>query len=103
MDYDDSPPEAIAAAIADEIGRVTDYLPVETDGARRAAQRIATLLTDRIATRGGHTRRPSAQELPIGHRRRDVPVRLRDAERVIQLERTAARGCLLRSAARDGA
>jgi len=44
MDFDDSPPERIAAAIAEEIGRDTDYLPVETDGARRAARRIAELL-----------------------------------------------------------
>ena len=44
MDYDDSPPEAIARAIADEIGRDVDYLPVETDGARRAAARIAEML-----------------------------------------------------------
>jgi pimeloyl-ACP methyl ester carboxylesterase/predicted glycosyltransferase len=44
MDFDDSPPERIAAAIAEEIGRVTDYLPVETDGARHAARHIAELL-----------------------------------------------------------
>ena len=44
MDFEDSPPEAIAAAIAEEIGREVDYLPVETDGARRAAARIAELL-----------------------------------------------------------
>ena len=44
MDFDESTPEVIAAAIADEIGREVDYLPVETDGARRAAQRIAELL-----------------------------------------------------------
>ncbi len=44
MDYDDSPPERIAAAIAEEIGREVDYRDVETDGAARAAQRIAELL-----------------------------------------------------------
>jgi pimeloyl-ACP methyl ester carboxylesterase/predicted glycosyltransferase len=44
MDFEDSPPEAIAAAIAEEVGREVDYLPVETDGARRAAERIAELL-----------------------------------------------------------
>jgi predicted glycosyltransferase len=44
MDFEDSPPEAIAAAIAEEVGREVDYLPVETDGARRAAGRIAELL-----------------------------------------------------------
>ncbi|HWW67634.1 MAG TPA: alpha/beta fold hydrolase [Solirubrobacterales bacterium] len=44
MDYDDSPPEQIAAAIAQEIGRDVDYHDVETDGARLAAQHIAELL-----------------------------------------------------------
>jgi pimeloyl-ACP methyl ester carboxylesterase/predicted glycosyltransferase len=44
MDYDDSPPETIAAAIAEEIGRAVDYKPVESDGAARAAARMADLL-----------------------------------------------------------
>ena len=44
MDYRDSPPEAIAAAIAHEIGREVDYQPVATNGATRAAQLIAELL-----------------------------------------------------------
>ena len=44
MDFENSPPEAIAVAIAEEIGREVDYLPVETEGARRAAERIAELL-----------------------------------------------------------
>jgi predicted glycosyltransferase len=44
MDIDASPPETIAAAIAEQIGGEVDYLPVETDGARRAAERIAELL-----------------------------------------------------------
>jgi pimeloyl-ACP methyl ester carboxylesterase/predicted glycosyltransferase len=44
MDYDASDPDAIAAAIAAEIGRPVDYLPVETDGAERAARAIAGLL-----------------------------------------------------------
>ena len=44
MDFDDSPPQAIAAAIAQEIGRDVDYRPVEMDGAARAAERIAELL-----------------------------------------------------------
>src|SRR4051794_29761556 len=44
MEYDDSPPEVIADAIADEIGRAVDYRPVETDGARKAAERMAELL-----------------------------------------------------------
>ena len=44
MDFDDSPPEAIAAAIAEEIGRDVDYLPVAADGAARAAALIAEML-----------------------------------------------------------
>jgi UDP-N-acetylglucosamine:LPS N-acetylglucosamine transferase len=44
MDFDESTPELIAAAISDEIGREVDYRPVETDGATRAATRIADLL-----------------------------------------------------------
>jgi pimeloyl-ACP methyl ester carboxylesterase/spore coat polysaccharide biosynthesis predicted glycosyltransferase SpsG len=44
MDYDDSPPEQIAAAIAREIGRDVAYRDVEADGAARAATRIAELL-----------------------------------------------------------
>ena len=44
MDYEESPPELIAAAIAQEIGRQVDYRDVETDGAARAAGRIAELL-----------------------------------------------------------
>ena len=44
MNIDTSPPEAIATAIAEEIGRDVDYLPVETDGARCAAKRIAEML-----------------------------------------------------------
>ncbi len=44
MDFDESPPEVIAAAIAKEIGRDVAYRPVETDGAARAAARIAELL-----------------------------------------------------------
>jgi pimeloyl-ACP methyl ester carboxylesterase/predicted glycosyltransferase len=44
MDFDEATPAVIAAAIAEEIGRETDYLPVEMDGAQRAAARIAELL-----------------------------------------------------------
>jgi UDP:flavonoid glycosyltransferase YjiC (YdhE family) len=44
MDYDDSPPEAIAAAITEEIGREVDYRSVATDGAARAAALITDLL-----------------------------------------------------------
>jgi hypothetical protein len=44
MDYDQSPPDAIAAAIATEINQPADYMPVETDGARRAASINAELL-----------------------------------------------------------
>ncbi|HLH66719.1 MAG TPA: alpha/beta fold hydrolase [Solirubrobacteraceae bacterium] len=44
MHFEDSPSEAIAAAIAEEIGREVDYRPVEAGGARRAAAMIAELL-----------------------------------------------------------
>jgi UDP-N-acetylglucosamine:LPS N-acetylglucosamine transferase len=44
MDYDDSPPEQIAVAIAQEIGRDVAYRDVETDGAARAARRLVELL-----------------------------------------------------------
>jgi pimeloyl-ACP methyl ester carboxylesterase/predicted glycosyltransferase len=44
MDFETSTAEAIAAAIADEVGREVDYRPVETDGAARAAERIAELI-----------------------------------------------------------
>ena len=44
MDFDRATPEVIAKAIAEEIGREVDYRPVETDGARMAAERIAELL-----------------------------------------------------------
>jgi pimeloyl-ACP methyl ester carboxylesterase/predicted glycosyltransferase len=44
MDFDQATPEVIAAAIAEEIGRDVDYEPVESDGAARAAARIAEVL-----------------------------------------------------------
>jgi predicted glycosyltransferase len=44
MDYDASPPEVIAAAIAEEIDRPVTSLPVESDGAARAAAMIAELV-----------------------------------------------------------
>jgi predicted glycosyltransferase len=44
MEYRDSPPDAIAAAIAEEIDRPVDYRPVATDGAARAAALIAELI-----------------------------------------------------------
>jgi predicted glycosyltransferase len=44
MDYDASPSEVIAEAIAEEIDRAIDYRPVETDGAARAAALIAPLV-----------------------------------------------------------
>ncbi|MGH8923304.1 MAG: alpha/beta fold hydrolase [Acidimicrobiia bacterium] len=44
MDYDQSEPEDIAAAMAVELTREIDYLPVETDGAARAARLIAQLI-----------------------------------------------------------
>jgi predicted glycosyltransferase len=44
MHFDDSPPEQIAEAIADEIGREVNYRDVERDGAANAARCIAPLL-----------------------------------------------------------
>jgi len=44
MDYDQSPPEVIAEAIAAEIARPVDYRQVESDGAARAAALIAPLI-----------------------------------------------------------
>jgi pimeloyl-ACP methyl ester carboxylesterase/predicted glycosyltransferase len=44
MDFDEASPETIAAAIGEEIGREVDYRDVESDGARRAAARLAELL-----------------------------------------------------------
>jgi predicted glycosyltransferase len=44
MEFDSSTPESIAEAIAGEVDRELDYLPVETDGARRAAERLAEML-----------------------------------------------------------
>jgi UDP-N-acetylglucosamine:LPS N-acetylglucosamine transferase len=44
MDYEDSPPEVLADAIAQEIGRDVDYRDVETDGAARAARGLVELL-----------------------------------------------------------
>jgi predicted glycosyltransferase len=44
MDFDAATPSVIAGAIAEEVGREVDYLPVESDGARKAAERIAELL-----------------------------------------------------------
>ena len=44
MDFDTDGTEEIAIAIAEEIGRDVNYAAVETDGAARAAARIADLL-----------------------------------------------------------
>jgi UDP-N-acetylglucosamine:LPS N-acetylglucosamine transferase len=44
MDYATSSPDAIAAALAEEIGRRPEYRAVEIGGAARAAARIAELL-----------------------------------------------------------
>ncbi len=46
MDYDEAAdPDGLAKVVADEIGREVDYLPVERDGAARAAASIAQLLS----------------------------------------------------------
>ena len=44
MDFNDAMPADIARAMAEEIGRDVDYLPVSRDGASRAAQMISSLL-----------------------------------------------------------
>jgi hypothetical protein len=44
MDFDSAPPDAIAEAIAREIGREVDYRPVTADGAAQAASLISELL-----------------------------------------------------------
>src|SRR6185312_8111357 len=44
MDYETASPEVIAAAIGEEIVRPVHYREVETDGAARAATRIAELI-----------------------------------------------------------
>jgi UDP:flavonoid glycosyltransferase YjiC (YdhE family) len=44
MDYDEAPPEAIAAAIAQNIGTDVTYRGVERGGAARAAALIAELV-----------------------------------------------------------
>ncbi|GIF01678.1 alpha/beta hydrolase [Paractinoplanes rishiriensis] len=44
MDYADLEPDALAEAIAAEIGRKVDYRPVPADGARRAGELLAELL-----------------------------------------------------------
>jgi pimeloyl-ACP methyl ester carboxylesterase/predicted glycosyltransferase len=44
MDFADATPEQVARAITEELNRPLDYRPVATDGAARAAARIAELL-----------------------------------------------------------
>jgi predicted glycosyltransferase len=44
MDFDTATPEVIAEAIAAEIGRTVAYRDVESDGARRAAARLAEMI-----------------------------------------------------------
>ena len=44
LDYDQTAPEVLAQAIADEIARPVSYRPVETDGAARAAASLAELI-----------------------------------------------------------
>ena len=44
MDYAETDPDALAEAIAAEVGKPVGYADVETDGARRAARMIAELI-----------------------------------------------------------
>jgi predicted glycosyltransferase len=44
LEYQDASPQALADAIADEIGRETSYLPIEPGGTAKAASLIAELI-----------------------------------------------------------
>jgi predicted glycosyltransferase len=44
LDWSETGPEALAAAIVAEIGKPVDYRPVETDGAQKAARLLAELI-----------------------------------------------------------
>ena len=44
MDFGTDGPEQTAQAIADELSRTIDYLPVDAGGARRAARSLAELI-----------------------------------------------------------
>ena len=44
LDYEDTGPDSLAQAIAEEVGRRVSYRPVETDGAARAAACLAGLI-----------------------------------------------------------
>ena len=44
LDYEDTGPDSLAQAIAEEVGRPVSYRPVETDGAARAAAYLAELI-----------------------------------------------------------
>jgi hypothetical protein len=44
MDFEESTPDVIAAAIAEEIGREVAFKPVETSGAAHAAKLLAELI-----------------------------------------------------------
>ena len=57
MDFERETPETIAAAIAETIGHRVDYLPVESNGAARAAALIAPLLEEGKGRRPVATRR----------------------------------------------
>ncbi|HXZ71869.1 MAG TPA: glycosyltransferase, partial [Streptosporangiaceae bacterium] len=44
LEYEDTGPDSLAQAIAEEVGRQVSYRPVETDGAARAAACLAELI-----------------------------------------------------------
>jgi pimeloyl-ACP methyl ester carboxylesterase/predicted glycosyltransferase len=44
LEYEDTGPDSLAQAIAEEVGRRVSYRPVETDGAGRAAAHISALI-----------------------------------------------------------
>jgi len=58
--YDEATPERLAAQMLERLGAPVDYAPVEADGAARAAQLIAPLLTER---KGRNPRRSPHESL----------------------------------------
>ncbi|HEY1456622.1 MAG TPA: alpha/beta fold hydrolase [Candidatus Dormibacteraeota bacterium] len=61
--YEDATPERLAAEMRHRLGAKVDYRPVETDGARRAAELIAPLLIDH-GNQARAKRRVGAASLP---------------------------------------
>jgi 4-hydroxy-tetrahydrodipicolinate synthase len=62
MDFAISPPDAIAAAVVEELGREVDHRPVETGGAATAARLLELL--QHGAPAGAHRRNPAQARRP---------------------------------------